>query len=146
MASMIEVRCISDQDPLEFKVVVRDGKGESRHHVTMLGAERYLEPELMATLAQLRRDLLAFAMTNQAFFDRWTVIRLSNPACSNWRRVLQTVALGAPTSQSTILCRYSSAVDIASVAIVEVKRKFAQRAGTCVNARQIMTELLALRG
>ena len=35
MASMIEVRCISDDDPLEFKVVVRDGKGESRHHVTM---------------------------------------------------------------------------------------------------------------
>lgn len=35
MASMIEVRCISDNDPLEFKVVVRDGKGESRHHVTM---------------------------------------------------------------------------------------------------------------
>jgi hypothetical protein len=35
MASMIEIRCISDDDPLEFKVVVRDGKGESRHHVTM---------------------------------------------------------------------------------------------------------------
>ncbi len=35
MASMIEVRCISDDDPLECKVVVRDGKSESRHHVTM---------------------------------------------------------------------------------------------------------------
>jgi hypothetical protein len=35
MASMIEIRCISDDDPLEFKVVVRYGKGESRHHVTM---------------------------------------------------------------------------------------------------------------
>jgi len=35
MASMIEVRCISDDDSLEFKVVVRDGNGESRHHVTM---------------------------------------------------------------------------------------------------------------
>jgi len=35
MASMIEVRCISDNDPLEFKVVVRDGKSESRHHVSM---------------------------------------------------------------------------------------------------------------
>ena len=32
---MIEVRCISDDDPLEFEVVVRDGEGESRHHVTM---------------------------------------------------------------------------------------------------------------
>jgi hypothetical protein len=31
---MIEVRCIGDDDPLEFKVV-RDGEGESRHHVTM---------------------------------------------------------------------------------------------------------------
>ena len=35
MASMIEVRCISDDDPLEFNVVVCDGKGESRQHVTM---------------------------------------------------------------------------------------------------------------
>lgn len=32
---MIEVRCISEHDPFEFKVVVRDGEGESRHHVTM---------------------------------------------------------------------------------------------------------------
>jgi len=30
-----------------------------RFLIEMLGAERYLEPELMATLAQLRRDLLA---------------------------------------------------------------------------------------
>ena len=39
MASMIEVRCISDDDTLEFKVVVRDGKGESRHDVPALAAE-----------------------------------------------------------------------------------------------------------
>jgi len=32
---MIEVRCISDDDPLEFNVVVPRRKGESRHHVTM---------------------------------------------------------------------------------------------------------------
>jgi len=32
---MIEVRRVGDHDPLEFKVVVRDEKGESRHDVTM---------------------------------------------------------------------------------------------------------------
>lgn len=32
---MIEVRAVGDGDPLAFDVTVRDGKGESRHHVTM---------------------------------------------------------------------------------------------------------------
>lgn len=32
---MIEVRRTGEGDPLEFEVVVREGKGESRHHVTM---------------------------------------------------------------------------------------------------------------
>ena len=32
---MVEVRRTGDGDPLEFEVVVREGKGESRHHVTM---------------------------------------------------------------------------------------------------------------
>ena len=32
---MIEVRRTGDGDPLEFEVVVREGKGETRHHVTM---------------------------------------------------------------------------------------------------------------
>jgi hypothetical protein len=32
---MIELRRIADGDPLEFEVVVREGKGETRHHVTM---------------------------------------------------------------------------------------------------------------
>jgi hypothetical protein len=32
---MIEVRRTGEGDPLEFEVVVRDGKGETRHHVTM---------------------------------------------------------------------------------------------------------------
>jgi hypothetical protein len=32
---MIEVRRTLDGDPLEFEVVVREGKGETRHHVTM---------------------------------------------------------------------------------------------------------------
>ena len=32
---MIEVRRIGEGDPLEFEVVVREGQGESRHHVTM---------------------------------------------------------------------------------------------------------------
>jgi hypothetical protein len=32
---MIEVRQTAEQDPLIFEVVVRDGKGETRHHVTM---------------------------------------------------------------------------------------------------------------
>lgn len=32
---MIEVRRTADGDPLEFEVVVREGKGETRHHVTM---------------------------------------------------------------------------------------------------------------
>ena len=32
---MIEVRRTSEGDPLEFDVMVREGQGESRHHVTM---------------------------------------------------------------------------------------------------------------
>jgi hypothetical protein len=32
---MIEVRRIAEGDPLEFEVVVREGKGETRHQVTM---------------------------------------------------------------------------------------------------------------
>ena len=32
---MIEVRRAGDGDPLAFEVIVREGKGETRHHVTM---------------------------------------------------------------------------------------------------------------
>jgi hypothetical protein len=32
---MIEVRRTGEGDPLEFEVVVSEGKGETRHHVTM---------------------------------------------------------------------------------------------------------------
>ncbi len=32
---MIEVRRISEGGPLDFEVVVREGEGETRHHVTM---------------------------------------------------------------------------------------------------------------
>jgi hypothetical protein len=32
---MIEVRRITEDDPLDFEVVVREGGGETRHHVTM---------------------------------------------------------------------------------------------------------------
>jgi hypothetical protein len=32
---MIEVRRVAGDDPLAFEVVVREGKGETRHHVTM---------------------------------------------------------------------------------------------------------------
>ena len=32
---MIEVRLTGTRDPLEFEVIVRQGKGETRHHVTM---------------------------------------------------------------------------------------------------------------
>ena len=32
---MIEVRRTGEGDPLEFEVVVREGKGETRHDVTM---------------------------------------------------------------------------------------------------------------
>ena len=32
---MIDVTCTSPDDPLAFDVVVGDGSGESRHHVTM---------------------------------------------------------------------------------------------------------------
>jgi hypothetical protein len=35
---MIEVKCIGEADPLEFAVVVREGKDESRHLVTMTRA------------------------------------------------------------------------------------------------------------
>jgi hypothetical protein len=34
-AVMIQVRRTADGDPLEFEVVIREGKGETRHHVTM---------------------------------------------------------------------------------------------------------------
>jgi hypothetical protein len=32
---MIEVRRTGEGDPLKFEVIVREGTGESRHHVTM---------------------------------------------------------------------------------------------------------------
>lgn len=32
---MIDVKRTGEGDPLEFEVVVREGKGETRHHVTM---------------------------------------------------------------------------------------------------------------
>ena len=32
---MIEVRRISEGGPLDFEVVVREGEGETRHHVTI---------------------------------------------------------------------------------------------------------------
>jgi hypothetical protein len=32
---MIEIRRITEDDSLEFEVVVREGGGETRHHVTM---------------------------------------------------------------------------------------------------------------
>ena len=32
---MIEIQRTADADPLAFDVVVREGKGETRHHVTM---------------------------------------------------------------------------------------------------------------
>jgi hypothetical protein len=32
---MIEVRRVAGDDPLDFEVVVREGKGETRHRVTM---------------------------------------------------------------------------------------------------------------
>ena len=35
---MIEVRPTGDGDPLAFDVIVREGKGETRHHVTMARA------------------------------------------------------------------------------------------------------------
>jgi hypothetical protein len=37
---MIEVRRISEGDPLAFEVMVREGKGETRHQVTMGRATR----------------------------------------------------------------------------------------------------------
>ena len=35
---MIEVKRLSEGDPLKFEVIVREGKGETRHHVTMAQA------------------------------------------------------------------------------------------------------------
>ena len=32
---MIQVRRTAEDDPLVFEVIVREGKGETRHHVTM---------------------------------------------------------------------------------------------------------------
>jgi hypothetical protein len=32
---MIEVRRVAEGDPLDFEVVIREGGGETRHHVTM---------------------------------------------------------------------------------------------------------------
>ena len=36
---MIEVQRIGEGDPLDFEVVVREGKGETRHRVTMSEAK-----------------------------------------------------------------------------------------------------------
>jgi hypothetical protein len=35
---MIEVKCISQGDPHEFEVIVREGTGHTRHHVTISDA------------------------------------------------------------------------------------------------------------
>ena len=32
---MIEVRRVAEGDPLDFEVVIREGRSETRHHVTM---------------------------------------------------------------------------------------------------------------
>ena len=32
---MIDVQRLAEGDPLDFEVVVREGRGETRHHVTM---------------------------------------------------------------------------------------------------------------
>jgi hypothetical protein len=32
---MIEVLRVAEGDPLDFEVVIREGRGETRHHVTM---------------------------------------------------------------------------------------------------------------
>jgi hypothetical protein len=32
---MIEVRRVGEGDPLEFEVVIREGRGETHHHVTV---------------------------------------------------------------------------------------------------------------
>ena len=32
---MIEVRRVAESDPMDFEVVIREGEGETRHHVTM---------------------------------------------------------------------------------------------------------------
>jgi len=40
---MIEVQRVAAGDPLEFEVLVREGRGETRHHVTM-------SPEMCARL------------------------------------------------------------------------------------------------
>jgi hypothetical protein len=37
-AGMIKVKRLSDGDPLKFEVIVREGKGETCHHVTMAQA------------------------------------------------------------------------------------------------------------
>jgi hypothetical protein len=34
-ANMIQVRRTADDDPLAFEIIVREGKGETRHQVTM---------------------------------------------------------------------------------------------------------------
>ena len=31
---MIEIRCISEEDPTDFEVVVPNGRSETHHHVT----------------------------------------------------------------------------------------------------------------
>ena len=53
---MIEVRRISEGGPLSFEVVVREGAGESRHHVTM---SREMCEGLMAGKHTLERCLEA---------------------------------------------------------------------------------------
>ena len=63
---MIEVRRISEGGPLSFEVVVREGAGESRHHVT---TSREMCERLMAAnirpSAVLRRPSVFCSIASQ---------------------------------------------------------------------------------
>jgi hypothetical protein len=49
---MIEVRRVAEGDPLDFEVVVREGRGETRHHVTM-------SREMCERLTSIRRNAVS---------------------------------------------------------------------------------------
>ena len=53
---MIEIQRVAEGDPLEFEVVVREGRGETRHHVTM---SRQMWERLTAGMHMLERCLEA---------------------------------------------------------------------------------------
>jgi len=88
---MIEVRCISDDDPLEFNVVVPRRKGESRHHVTM-ARETYEQLRIDSFGSRSRRNRNAASRQRSGVYSL-AVAELGEARC---RGGASGLGVGAP--------------------------------------------------